>query len=71
MRYFFILLLVGCSVRYEVIQEVHPGMYHTQGVKKKDVILYKTDLKLNQGDIVIIPNKAKRENKKELKDANK
>ena len=64
MRYFFILLLVGCSVRYEVVQKVHPGMYHTQGVKKKDVILYKTEMKLKPGDIVIIPNKAR-------KDANK
>ena len=64
MRILVLLLLVySCaSNKYEVIEEIHPGMYHTQGVKKKDVILYKTDIKLNQGDIVIIPNKIKKKN---------
>ena len=54
--------MFACSPKYEVIQEIHPGMYHTQGLKNKDVILYKTETKLNIGDIVIIPNKIKKKN---------
>ena len=57
-----LLFMLACSPKYEVIQEVYPGMYHTQGLKNKDVILYKTDTKLNIGDIVIIPNKIKKKN---------
>ncbi|MAH51498.1 hypothetical protein CMI37_37125 [Candidatus Pacearchaeota archaeon] len=57
-----LLFMFACSPKYEVIQEVHPGMYHTQGLKNKDVILYKTETKLNIGDIVIIPNKIKKKN---------
>lgn len=65
MRYLLVLFFMSCSVKYEVVQKVHPGMYHTVGLKNKDVILYKTDLKLKPGDIVIIPNKVKRENRKD------
>ena len=67
MKYLIALCLgfMGCAVKYEVVQEVYPGMYHTVGLKNKDVILYKTDLKLNSGDIVIIPNKVKRKNRKD------
>ena len=63
MKYLIILLLMAsCSPKYEVVQEVYPGMYHTQGLRNKDVILYKTEMRLNPGDIVIIPNKIKRKN---------
>ncbi len=64
MRILVLLLLTySCaSNKYEVIQEIHPGMYHTEGIKKKDIILYKTDVEHNLGDIIIIPNKIKKKN---------
>ena len=40
-------------------------MYHTVGIKNKDVIIYKTDTILTPGDIVKIPNKTKRQNRKD------
>lgn len=64
MRILVLLLLVySCaSNKYEVVQEIGPGMYHTEEIKKKGIILYKTEMKLNPGDIVIIPNKIKKQN---------
>ena len=61
MRYIiFITLLYGCaSNKYEVVQQLSYDQWHTQNIKNKDVIIYKTDLKLKVGDIVKIPNKAK------------
>lgn len=60
MRYLVLLLLIGCaSNKYEVVQSLGENTYHTQNIKKKDVIIYKTTDKLKIGDIVIIPNKAK------------
>ena len=55
------LLLIGCaSNKYEVVQQLGSDQWHTQNIKKKDVIIYKTTDKLKVGDIVIIPNKAKK-----------
>lgn len=61
MKWLWILCILGCGIKYEVVQEVHPGMYHTVGIKNKDVIIYKTDTILTPGDIVKIPNKTKRD----------
>jgi len=56
----FTILLYGCaSNKYEVVQQLGADRWHTQNIKKKDVIIYKTDLKLKVGDIVKIPNKEK------------
>ena len=55
-----IMVLVSCTPKYEVVQQVYPGMYHTVGVKDNEVILYKSDKLLKPGDIVEIPNKVKR-----------
>ena len=62
MRYLVLLLLLfGCaSNKYEVVQQLGSDQWHTQNIKKKDVIIYKTTDKLKVGDIVIIPNKAKK-----------
>jgi hypothetical protein len=54
------MVLVSCTPKYEVVQQVYPGMYHTVGVKDNEVILYKSDKLLKPGDIVEIPNKVKR-----------
>ena len=59
MRWFLVLILFGCSHKYEVVEEVYPGTYHTVGVKDNEVILYKTKEKLKEGQIIKIPNKAK------------
>ena len=60
-KLFFVFLICGCaSNKYEVVQRLGQNSYHTQNIKKKDVIIYKTELKLKPGDIVIIPNKAKK-----------
>ena len=61
MRYLIVLLLFGCaSNKYEVVQQLGSDKWHTQNIKKKDVIIYMTTDKLKVGDIVIIPNKAKK-----------
>lgn len=57
-----IIFAYSCSPKYEIVEEIHPGMYHTEGVKKKDIILYKTNEKFKSGDIVIIPKKIKKKN---------
>ena len=54
------MVLVSCTPKYEVVQEVYPGMYHTVGVKDNEVILYKSDKLLKPGDVIEIPNKVKR-----------
>jgi len=59
MRWLLILLFCGCSHKYEVVEEVYPGTYHTVGIKDNEVILYKTKEKLKEGQIIKIPNKAK------------
>ena len=63
MRYLVVLLLlIGCaSNKYEVVQQLGADKWHTQNIKKKDVIIYMTTDKLKIGEIVIIPNKAKKD----------
>jgi len=59
MRWLLILTFLGCSPKYEVVEELYPGTYHTVGVKDKQVILYKTSEKLKEGQIIKIPNRLK------------
>tara|TARA_R110002020_G_scaffold424088_2_gene633253 strand:- start:559 stop:720 length:162 start_codon:yes stop_codon:yes gene_type:complete len=46
------MLLVGCSPRYEVVQQLSDGRFHLQGVKKNEVIILITDKKLHEGQVV-------------------
>ena len=57
MRWFVILIFLGCSPKYEVVEQLHPGTYHTISVKGDYIILYKTKEKLKNGQIIRIPNK--------------
>ena len=59
MRWFVILIFFGCSPKYEVIEEVHPGTYHTISIRGEYVILYKTNESLKEGQIIRIPNRLK------------
>ena len=54
-----LLLLASCSPKYEVVEEIHPGTYHTISVRSDYVILYKTDKSLKEGQIIRIPNRLK------------
>lgn len=54
-----LLLLASCSPKYEVIEEVYPGTYHTISIKGNYVILYKTNKPLEEGQIIKIPNRIK------------
>ena len=54
MRLYFILLMlmVGCSPRYEVVQQLGNRRFHLQSVNKKEVIILITDKKLQEGQVV-------------------
>ena len=59
MRWLLVLTFLGCSPKYEVIEEVHPGTYHTISIRGEYVILYKTNEPLKEGQIIRIPNRLK------------
>lgn len=47
-----LLLLVRCSTKYEVIQELNKGQYHLQRVKNFDILIIDTKDSLNEGQII-------------------
>ena len=49
---FLILLLFGCSPKYEVIQELEKGQYHLQGVSDYEILIIDTRDPLNEGQII-------------------
>ena len=53
------LLLASCSPKYEVVEELHSGTFHTISVRGDYVILYKTSKPLKEGQIIRIPNRLK------------
>ena len=55
----FLVFLCSCSPKYEVVEEVHPGTFHTVSVKGHYVILYKSNEPLKEGQIIRIPNRLK------------
>ena len=57
MRWIIVLFLVGCSPKYEVVEQIHPGTYHSISVKGDYIILYKTTERLKNGQIIRIPNR--------------
>ena len=57
MRWLLILLFFGCSPKYEVVEQLHPGTYHTISVKGDYIILYKSNKPLEDGQIIRIPNR--------------
>ena len=59
MRWLLVLTFLGCSPKYEVVEQIHSGTYHTISVKGDYVILYKTPKKLKEGQIIRIPNRLK------------
>ena len=54
MRLYFtiLILMVGCSPRYEVVQQLGEERFHLQGVKNNEVIILITDKKLQEGQVV-------------------
>jgi hypothetical protein len=46
------MLMVGCSPRYEVVQQLGEERFHLQGVKNNEVIILITDKKLQEGQVV-------------------
>jgi hypothetical protein len=54
MRLYFtiLILMVGCSPRYEVVQQLGNRRFHLQSVNKKEVIILITDKKLKEGEII-------------------
>jgi len=59
MRWLLVLTFLGCSPKYEVVEQIHPGMFHTISVKDNYIILYKTNKPLKEGQIIRIPNHLK------------
>ena len=52
-KYLILLwLLVGCSPKYEVVQEMDYGQYHLIGVKNFEVIIIDTKDSLKDGQII-------------------
>jgi|TARA_Y100000034_G_C6866957_1_gene395273 hypothetical protein len=44
--------LVGCSPKYEVIQEIDYGQYHLVNIKDFEVIIINTKDSLKEGQII-------------------
>jgi len=59
MRWLLILTFLGCSPKYEVVEQVYPGTYHTISIKNNYIIIYKTKESLKEGQIIRIPNRLK------------
>ena len=52
-KYLILLwLLVGCSPKYEVVQEMDYGQYHLIGVKNFEVIIINTKDSLREGQTI-------------------
>jgi hypothetical protein len=47
-----LLFLVGCSPKYEVIQEIDYGQYHLVNTKDFEVIIINTKDSLKEGQII-------------------
>ena len=47
-----LLLLFGCSPKYEVIQEMERGQYHLVRVKDFEVVIINTKDALKEGQII-------------------
>jgi len=46
------LFLVGCSPKYEVVQELDRGQYHLQRVNNFEIIIINTKDSLKNGQII-------------------
>jgi len=50
--FLILLLLFGCSPKYEVIQELEKGQYHLQRVSDFEILIINTRDPLNEGQII-------------------